>query len=242
MVNLLNHAQDAAKEMVLGCENAAAEPYMNVCMLNDLRSHLAWGAAGYPVPLYPYLFHEYVAGFTGNGVCLHCWIDYQKTPFFLQWTLGWNFVNGNLLAVVLKEGGNIHWSWGYLWSNPAPEQQNLKTLIGNLCQWQQGEAKDILSCGKMVKTPKVICTKQQVFTTDNRIVELSSVECAAYEIGNKQEILLVNYNPNIESVEVQFTNTEEGVILYPKENKPFASSKVSINVPPLNAVLIKLDK
>ena len=242
MVNLLNHAQDAAKKMVLGCENAAAEPYMNVCMLNDLRSHLAWGAAGYPVPLYPYLFHEYVAGFTGNGVCLHCWIDYQKTPFFLQWTLGWNFVNGNLLAVVLKEGGNIHWSWGYLWSNPAPEQQNLKTLIGNLCQWQQGEAKDILSCGKMVKTPKITCSKQQVFTTDNRIVELPSVECAAYEIGNKQEILLVNYNTNIESVKVEFTNTQEGVILYPKENKPFASSKVSINVPPLNAVLIKLDK
>lgn len=76
---------------MLGCENAAAEPYMKVCCLNDLRSHLAWGTGGIPVPLYSFVFHEYAAGFSGNGVCLSGWVDVERTPFFLQWTMGWNF-------------------------------------------------------------------------------------------------------------------------------------------------------
>ena len=241
MVDLLACADESAGEMVLGCENAAAEPYMNVCMLNDLRSHLAWGAAGHPVPLYPYLFHEYVAGFTGNGVCLNAWVDFSRTPFFMQWILGWNFVNGNLLAVVLKDGGDIHWSWCSRWDAPAPEQLPLKTLIGNLCRWQRGAAKDALTRGKMVKTPKVHCSKQQIFTTDGRITEIPSVECAAYQIDGREEVLLVNYNCTAMDVEVCWDNECRGTIYYPDDEENFSAEKVTVKVFALNSILIKLN-
>ena len=241
MKKLLANADSAAGEMVLGCENAAAEPYMNVCMLNDLRSHLAWGAAGQPVPVYPYLFHEYVAGFTGNGVCLRSWIDFRKTPFFLQWTLGWNFVNGNLLAVVLREGGDILWSWGCLWNNPVPEQLPLKTLIGNLCKWQHGEANAILTRGRMIKTPEIHCAKQQVFTTDGRITPIPAVECAAYRVDGKEEIFLVNYNSEFRNAEVVFPRGRRGTVYYPDHKEDFSAAEVTVGVTPLNAALIKFN-
>lgn len=242
MQNLLSQARNAAGKMILGCENAAAESYIDVCMLNDLRSHLAWGAYGRPVPLYPYLFHEYVAGFTGNGVCLNAWIDFEKTPFFLQWTIAWNFVCGNLLAAVLKDNGDIHWNWGNLWSNPAPEQKPLKTLIGNLCQWRKNAANAILSRGKMIRTPEIKCTAKEVFTTDGRVIRLPAVEAAAWQVDDREELLLVNYNCDRQAAEITFPGEVSGKIYYPGRENPFSGTKLTLEIPALDAVLIKINQ
>ena len=241
MQNLLARAQDAAGKMVLGCENAAAEPYMDVCVFNDLRSHLAWGAAGQPVPLYPYLYHEYVAGFSGNGVCLHAWIDFEATPFFLQWTLAWNFVNGNLLSLVLKNDGRIHWHWGLRWEVPEPEQESLQILMRNLCAWRQSAAKAALSRGKMIKPPQIDCKMREVTAVDGSHTALPALEAALWQIDGREELLLVNYGKSSEKCEITFDGIRSGSIhSLEKMMDEFADGKLDLTVPPLNAVLIKL--
>lgn len=242
MQNLLVRAQEAAGKMVLGCENAAAEPYMNVCMLNDLRSHLAWSVKGYPVPLYSYLFHEYVAGFSGNGVHLQRWIDLNKTPFYLQWFLAWNFTNGNLLSVVLKNDGKIHWHWAMLWEVPEPDQEKIQKLIGNLCYLRRGVAKDALSRGRMIKSPEVKCGCRDFITPDDRCITLPSLTSAAWLIDGKEELLLVNYNDTEETCTVSFSVQRSGIIHIAREIREFCSETLTINVPPLNAVLIEYSK
>ncbi len=234
MRQLLDKAQQAAGETVLGCENAAAEPYLEVCRLNDLRNHLAWGFGGRPVPAYPYVFHEYVSGFTGNGVCLSDWIDTARTPFFLQWVLAWNFAAGNLLAVVLKDSGKIHWNWALRWSVPEPEQQPLHELVANLADWRRNRASEYLIAGRMEKAPKITCGTRTVYRKGHPPVEVPTVLASAWSRGSKRAILLVNCDEKPEPCRIDFD--VKATIVTRNGEHDFTPV---LTVPPLDALLLE---
>lgn len=238
MRKLLAEARNAAGETLLGCENAAAQPYLEVCRLNDLRSHLAWGAGGVPVPLYPYLFHEYTTGFSGNGVCLSEWIDLERTPFFLQWELAWNFAFGNLLSVVLKDGGKIHWHWNLAWCVPEPAQEPLVELIGNLTRLRRGRAADYLRCGRMEKAPRLSCGTRRIYRKDRAPVETPAVIASAWSYGGKRAILLVNFGEQPEPCRLDLPEMRAGSFLPDKKEK-FQADFPQMTVPPLDAVLLE---
>ena len=191
MRDLLADAQAAAGTTVLGCENAAAEPYLGVCQLNDLRSHLAWGLGGVPVPLYSYLFHQYTSGFSGNCVCLAAWVDVERTPDFLLWHLAWHFVAGNLLTVVLKDHGDIHWCWSRDWSESAPEQPPIVTLVGNLARHRRGDAAKYLVAGKMEKCPKVQCETVVIHRVNMPDVAAPAVLAAVWRADDGTRALIL---------------------------------------------------
>ena len=203
MRELLHKAVDSGKGMVIGCENAAAQPYTDSCKLNDLRYHLAWGAGGMPVPLYPYLFHEYTAGFSGNGVCLAWWIDMEKTPFFLLWQLAWNFAYGNFLSVVLKNGGDIHWNWAIPWTDPMPEQEPICKLMANLARLRRELSENYLAAGRMLKAPEVECGTNTVYPYNFAPVEVPRIVASSWQgIDGKIITILVNYNAEDETCTV----------------------------------------
>lgn len=232
MRELLAEAENVAGETLLGCENAAAQPYLGVCRLNDLRSHLAWGAGGVPVPLYPYLFHEYTAGFSGNGVCLNEWVDLERTPFFLQWELAWNFAFGNLLSVVLKDGGKIHWHWNLSWSDPEPAQEPLVELIANLMRLRRGRAADYLRCGRMEKAPRLSCGTRRIYLKNRPPVETPAVIASAWSCGERGAILLVNFGEQPEPCRIDPAEARPGFRLPPEK-------ATVITVPPLDALLLE---
>lgn len=240
MRTLLDHAKGAAGNMVLGCENAAAEPYMTVCRLNDMRSHIAWGIGGMQVPLYQYLFHEYSAGFTGNGVCLSFWIDFNKTPFFLQWFLGWNFAAGNMLAVVLKNSGKIHWCWVIPWNVPEPSQQPLRTLICNLNFWRKGAAGKYLIHGRMEKKKQIFCRTRTIFRLNGQPVEVPAIESSAWSSNREtRALILVNYGEQPEQCRIIFERTAQRKIIFSDREEKNNSSEITLLIPPLNMVLIE---
>lgn len=241
MRELLRKAQEAAGHTVLGCENAAAEPYIGTCRLNDLRSNLAWGAGGSPVPLYPYLFHEYVSGFKGNGVCLTQWVDVGRTPFFLQWEIAWNFVNGNLLSVVLKDGGHIHWHWSLRWSVPEPEQKPLVDLIGNLSEWRRGAASEFLIAGRMEKAPRVTCGTRRIHLKNRAPAECPRVESSAWEHAGRRAVILANYSVRPEPCRVDFASPVGGVLRSRTGETAFDGVYLALEVPPLDAVMLEIE-
>ena len=191
MRNLLDDAKTAAGDTVLGCENAAAEPYLGVCQLNDLRSHLAWGIGGVPVPLYSYLFHEYTSGFSGNCVCLAAWVDVERTPDFLLWHLAWHFVAGNLLTVVLKDGGDIHWCWSRDWSESFPEQGPIVQLVKNLARWRREKASKYLVAGRMARCPKVECDTVAIHRVGMPDVAAPAVLASAWQADDGQRAVIL---------------------------------------------------
>ena len=236
---LLAAAEKAAGTTVLGCENAAAEPYLGVCRLNDLRNHLAWGAGGVPVPLYPYLFHEYAAGFSGNGVCLSSWVDVERTPFFLQWVIAWNFACGNLLSIVLKDGGRIHWHWGLPWSVGEPAQEPLLELIGNLTAWRRGRAAEFLVAGRMEKAPRLSCGSRKIHLKNRPPEETAAVIASAWSHGKKRAVLLVNFGEHPEPCRIDFQRHETGILHSTAGDAAFDGGFSVIEVPPLDAVLLE---
>ncbi|MBR5602016.1 MAG: hypothetical protein IKW24_05245, partial [Clostridia bacterium] len=67
MQKMLNEWNGKANGMLLGCESAAAEPFMGNLLMSDNRFELNYHI-GTPVPLYAYIYHEYLRNFMGNQV------------------------------------------------------------------------------------------------------------------------------------------------------------------------------
>ena len=238
MRKLFHKAVESGNGMVIGCENAAAQPYVDSCKLNDLRYHLAWGACGIPVPLYPFLFHEYTSGFSGNGVCLSFWIDTKETPFFLLWQLAWNFAYGNILSVVLKDGGKIHWNWGLSWSMPEPEQAPLLELMKNLTYWRRKLSKNYLASGRMLKVPEVDCKTLNIFLKHGKIMKVPGIISAAWQgIDGSKIILLVNCNGSEESC-----NIRAGGVIRHRDGSKTQTDGSFIIIPAYDAIAIELSQ
>ena len=238
MQSLLDKAQETAGKTLIGCENAAAQPYIKVCKLNDLRNHLAWGTGGIPVALYSYLYHEYTSGFSGNGVWLHGQIDQEKTPDFTLWNLAWNFVSGNVLSVILKDKGELHWNWCRLWKDPAPEQEPLIKLIGNLSKWRREEMKKFLVAGRMVKAPEVISPVCTIYTKNQIPPQVPTVLSAAWQNGDKTALILASSMKEDTEVEVKLPQTAEVKIISAKEEYVIQAKDFKVNAPALDAVLV----
>ena len=90
----------AGKEMLFGCELAAAEPMIKHLPFNDLR----WFTAlrqGRPVPAYAYIYHEYTNNFMGNQIGLESMIDFHKTPDNLLYRTAYSFLSGDTFSITL---------------------------------------------------------------------------------------------------------------------------------------------
>lgn len=240
MQKLLDNAQQAAGKTLIGCENAAAQPYVKVCKLNDLRNHLAWSTGGVPVALYSYLYHEYTSGFSGNGVWLHGAIDLEATPFFCVWNLAWNFVSGNLLSVVLKDKGDIHWNWCQLWSDPAPEQEPIITLIKNLSKWRRNEMKKYLVSGRMTKCPEVTSQSCTICTKHQTPPSVPVVHAAAWQNGSGKAVILANSASSSSVCTVKFDTACEIVITTADGKETVTAQTVDVAIPRLDAALIEV--
>ena len=238
MQALLDKAQETAGKTLIGCENAAAQPYVKVCKLNDLRNHLAWGTGGVPVALYSYLYHEYTSGFSGNGVWLHAQIDLEKSPHFILWNLAWNFVSGNLLSVILKDKGEIHWNWCQLWSDPAPEQEPLIKLIANLSKWRREEMKRFLVSGRMVKCPEINAPLCTIHTKNQRPPQLSAVPAAAWKDGDKTAVILANSMKDDTEAVINIPDGATAEVISVSGKESVSGRNLKVTVPALDAVMV----
>lgn len=238
MRKLFQKAVESGSGMVIGCENAAAQPYLGFCRLNDLRYHLAWKTGGIPVPLYPFLFHEYTSGFSGNGVCLSFWIDMKKSPIFILWQLAWNFAYGNFLSVVLKDGGKIHWNWALPWDAPEPDQASVCELMKNLTFWRRELSRNYLAFGRMLKNPEAICKKITVSRVQYGPVELPAIISAAWQgLDGKKIILLVNCSGSEEVCSIR----ESGVLRY-RDGSEKEMDGGSVTIPAYDAAVVQLSQ
>lgn len=135
---------------VLGCEAAAAEPYIAELPVNDLRALINW-EVGIPVPAYAYVYHEYTANFFGNQCGILDQLDEKKSP--LNWHLrsAQAFISGDMLTAVLKSGGEITWGWCVKWDVAPPPQKSVMDFTRRLLQWRRGPASPFLVYGQMLK-------------------------------------------------------------------------------------------
>lgn len=218
---------------VFGCESAAAEPLIADLPFSDNRFQLNL-YLGTPIPVYSYIYHEYVNNFMGNQVCAML----NKTENNYPYRLAYSFAAGDMLSVVVDGNGQVQHSWCD-WIKPADKCVDKDVAFGFLATlngWRNGVAKDFLHLGRMVQPLEVCCGTEKFVLDDGSIYTPSSVHTAAYSFGGKTVQFVVNYNTH--DVCVRFDRPVSGYTDSSLTEKFDATKMLTID--PLSVVMLEL--
>ena len=181
MQRLLGEWNDAAGRTLLGCESAAAEPFIGNLLFSDNRFELCY-RIGRPVPLYAYLYHEYVRNFMGNQVACPLPTDMDT----LRYRMGYSFSVGDCMTVVLCPDGKLMQNWGTRDFAHAPDKEKALAFVAKMTKFYREEAKPFLYNGRMIAGFPVECGVAPFGHN------LPAVLSSAWEADGKRVQILIN--------------------------------------------------
>lgn len=200
------------KNILLGCESAAAEAYLPYLLFNDNRYNLCY-EVGTPVPVYAYVYHKYINNFMGNQVCVNYTFDHKKSPESIFYRYAYAFHAGDMLTLVINENGQPAWNWGKQQDSSVPDGKSVTEFVKNCNAWRVGIGKKYLHTGKMCRPNRVVCDSQNKFYLANDKVHIADKLLTSRWIskdGGKGQFI-VNYNGY--DVECSVT-ADSGAVLY----------------------------
>ena len=180
--------------VLLGCESAAAEPNIARLAFSDNRFELNY-YSGTPIPVYAYLYHEYVNNFMGNQIC--AMLNKCETNYTMR--AAYSFVAGDMLtAVFVAKGGEARMLHSWCdWI--APREQTVDTgvalaFLRTLNGWRRKGGKPYLHTGRMTRPLAVTCGETQ-YTLDggHDVLSVPEVLTSAYVAEGRVVQFLVNY-------------------------------------------------
>lgn len=247
MQRLTDVVEQGGTQTVIGCESAAAEPYLPYLMFNDLRFNINYFYAK-PVPAYAYVFHEYINNFMGNQNSSCAAISMEKSPDNLLFRTAYSFAAGDMLTVVLKNQGEIHWDWCTPWDVPKVDQQSIKMLIRNLNAWRRGAAKPFLCFGRMEKPYTLTGTyeKELVLNSGEKHLYPSLLTSRWISPEGKEAQIVVNYSMDVQEfgLESESLSGRELKVYYQPEGNNcdtvICSEVNKLSVPPLSAIMFEI--
>ena len=233
----------AGTKCLIGCEAAAAEPFMQYLLFNDARATINF-AMGRPVPAYAYVYHEYVNNFMGNQNGVSMMIDIEQSPANFLQRLAYAFCAGDLLTVIIRDDGEMIWDWGGSWTVPGPDRAQTVRLIKNLSSWRQGAAKDCLIYGRMIKPLPMEGARNVPMITRPAGWEIpfESVFTSNWLLsGGRKTQLFVNYLPDEQSIAVDAAGCKDiHIHVAPGDTagRMAEPGKIEVVIEPLSAVMI----
>lgn len=181
MQKLLRGWNERSPGMLLGCESAAAEPFIGELLMSDDRYELST-IMGRPVPLYAFLYHEYVKNFMGNQVC----DPLPPTTDALAYRLAYSFAAGDVPTLVLTPEGGISPSWGTRDFSVTPDKKEIFAFLKTLAAARKNGLADHLDYGRMIPDPGVKCGTAPFGSG------LPSVITTSWEYGGERITVLIN--------------------------------------------------
>lgn len=202
MQELIADWQKSATNMILGCESAASEPFIGNLLMSDNRYELNY-PFGQPIPVYAYLYHEYVRNFMGN----QCGCPMEPTCDTLRYRLAYSFSLGDIMTVVLAPNGEFMSHWGTHDFSAPPDMEKTLQFIGNMKKFYENEAKKYLLCGKMVNAPDIECGEIEIpLFRGQKVSKLPRLLCTCWKSEGKR-VAYVVINP--EDAPVEFSIGDE---------------------------------
>lgn len=218
---------------LLGCESAASEPYIGELLLSDNRYVLNF-FAGEPIPMYSYIYHEYVNNFMGNQISCGL-LNGEKYNY--TYRMAYSFIAGDLYTYIIDGNGKTHIAWC---NDEVISDEMPNRLIKNTNKWRVGYFERFLHLGKMVKPLPYECgTKHFKFiwppVHENNFRAVLSL---AYTDGNETYQFFINYDNQEEKVVMtNFSKLE--IVRSPNEKIEVINGNEFV-VPPLSMVAIKI--
>jgi hypothetical protein len=252
MIELITELNKAVsqygRKVAIGCEVGAAEPFIPYLPFNELR-YCATFDLGRPVPLYQYLFHEYLNSFMGNQISSCLVIDINKSPDNILMRMALAFIIGEMFTFVFREKGTISWDWGTEWSLPAPDQDKVKKLVKHLNAWRKYNGKPFLHLGRMYKPYELKNVKDRTFEYyDGRILVMPSILTSRWSSPDGREAqVLANYTDDLQNVTLVLKGqTGKKVKVFEDARNEFSrqftvdKDEVNVRVEPLAAVMVEI--
>lgn len=220
---------------LMGCESAASEPMITHLPYSDNRFQLNL-YVGTPIPVYSYIYHEYVNNFMGNQVCAML----NKVEENFTYRLAYSFTAGDMLSLVTLGDGKVEYSWDD-WIAPRDktvDKQVAYDFILTLNGWRRGAAGRYLHEGRMVRPVAVTCGKQHFILDDGSAYTPDEVLTTAYTSGGRTLQFVVNYNRHEVTV-----NLSRAVGGYTDSNltAEFAPTD-KLTLAPLSVVALKINQ
>lgn len=220
------------EKVLLGCESAAAEPFIGKLQFSDNRFELCY-YVGLPIPLYSYIYHEYVNNFMGNQICHML----SEDEYDYTYRLAHSFVCGDMLTAVIDDKGNIAYAWGGQCFKKHTDGDVAKRALKNFNGWRQKIGKRFLHTGRMIKPMHVTCEEKNSFLLEDDIpFEVEKIMTSAYEYEGEKAQFIVNYN--LAPVTVKLEKNADVYDDCEKETASFKNVR-EVEIQPLSAVMIK---
>ena len=195
MQNLLGRWNRTAPNMIFGCESAAAEPFIGNLLMSDNRYELNY-PYGTPVPLYAYIYHEYVRNFMGN----QCGCPFDTRVDTLRYRLAYSFSIGDIMTLVLAPNGNLMSHWSTHDFENCPDMDKTLLFINNLMEFYNKEGKEYLYAGKMCSSADIECENIEIpLSRGRKSATLPRLLSTTWHAKNRKTAYIV-VNPESEAV------------------------------------------
>ncbi len=195
-LDLLDGWKDSCPETLLGCESAAAEPYIRDLRLSDNRYELCY-MFGKPIPLYAYLYHRYLHNFMGNQVS--CPVAYTTEGLCTR--IAYSFAAGDMITLVLNDDGEIMFHWGMRDFSRTPDRDTIIGFCGELHQWHSIYPA-LFRDGEMVAPMHYSCDTVDVLMGDGSVRREGAVFSTAWQTEGKTVQLFVNHTDTAVTVKL----------------------------------------
>ena len=203
MQSLLSDWGDRAPNMLFGCESAAAEPFIGYLMMSDNRFELNY-PFGLPVPVFAYVYHEYIRNFMGN----QCGCPFEPSVDTLRYRLAYSFSIGDIMTLILSPNGNLMSHWGTHDFENCPDMEKALTFIKNLMNFYRTVGKEFLYAGRMKNAPLIECDTVTIpLFRGQPTVTLPRLLCSTWDAGNGKTAYIV-VNPEDEEIEFKIAGQE----------------------------------
>ena len=206
MQALLGSWNEKASPMLFGCESAAAEPFIGNLLMSDNRFELNY-PFGTPVPVYAYIYHEYVRNFMGN----QCGCPFEPHVDTLRYRLAYSFSIGDMMTLIIAPNGDLMTHWGTHDFEHAPDMEKTLLFIKNMIEFYSSEAKEYLHSGKMANAPEIECERITVPQfRGQKTIKLPRLLASAWKAKNGKTAYIV-VNPENEAVKFTLQGKEYSV-------------------------------
>ena len=198
MCRLLAGWREKGNDKLLGCESAAGEAFLSYLRFSDNRFELNWHS-GEPVPLYAFLYHEYLRNFMGNQVS--CGLSNEEDT--LRYRMAYSFAAGDCMTLVFAPDGRLFNSWGdHDFSRPAPDPEKTLDFAANMRAFLERGAAEYLTDGRMIAPLPVACAQIRFHRAkDHSEVMVPAVVSSAWIKNGRKAQLLINHTDEEQTAE-----------------------------------------
>ena len=227
------------RQILLGCEGVAAEPFINELLFNDMRFEIVFNL-GMPVHAYNYVFGKYLLNFMGNQNASCFFFKNSDYPNFMYYRYAYSFVQGDVITLILKDEGKIAWQWTVPWCD-EPNQEEICSFIKDIMGWKKGALDKVFKYGTMVKPNDVICSTFDIKVYKEVVQPFNEIVTNKYILDGNEYQIFVNVTEKTNNF-IVYANTLTFVDKEGKEIKTLTADngKITVTVKPREILVAKI--